>query len=73
VVDILKTFEPVSQGARGVCFEPDTKDRSCMRQTAMLQYHYCHTNELILLSVVLSVTQGIRLSLGLQPMLHLHA
>jgi len=73
VVDRLKTSELVSQGARGICFEPDTKDRSCMRQTAMLQYHYCHTNELILLSVVLSVTQGIRLSLDLQPMLHLHA
>ena len=71
MVDRLKTAEPVSQGPRGVCFEPDTKDRSCMRQTAKLQYHYYHTNELILLSVVLSATQGIRLSLGLQTMLHL--
>ena len=42
-----------------------------MRQTAKLQYHYYHTSELILLSVVLSATQEIRRSLGLQFMLHL--
>ena len=71
MVDRLKTAEPVSKGTRGVCIDPDTKDRSCMRQIAKLQYHYCHTSELILLSIVLSATQGIRRSLGLQSMLHL--
>ena len=45
MVDRLKTTEPISQGARSVCFEPDTKDRFCMRQTAKLQYHYYHTSE----------------------------
>ena len=45
MVDRLKIADHVSQGARGVCFEPDTKDRSCMRQTAKLQYHYYHTSE----------------------------
>ena len=45
MVDRLKTTEPVSQGARSVCFEPDTKDRFCMRQTAKLQYHYYHPSE----------------------------
>ena len=34
MVDRLKTTEPVSQGARSVRFEPDTKDRFCMRQTS---------------------------------------
>ena len=45
MVDRLKTTESISQGARGVCFEPDTKDRSCMHQTAKLQYHYYHPSE----------------------------
>ena len=44
MVDRLKTTEPVSQGARSVRFEPDTKDRFCMHQTAKLQYHYYHTS-----------------------------
>ena len=45
MVDRLKTTEPVSQGARSVRFEPDTKDRFCMRQTAKLQYYYYHPSE----------------------------
>ena len=45
VVDRVKTTEPVSQGARSIRLEPDTKDRFCMRQTAKLQYHYYHLSE----------------------------
>ena len=42
---MLKTTEPVPQGARSVRFGLDTTDRFCMRQKAKLQYHYYHTSE----------------------------
>ena len=45
MVNRLKTTEHVSQGAQSVRFEPDTKDRFYMRQTAKLQYHYYHPSE----------------------------
>ena len=58
VVDRLKTNESISQGARSIRFVPDIMDGFCTRQTAKSQYHYYHANKLILLSVVLSATQG---------------
>jgi len=45
MVDRLKTTEPVSQGARIIRFELDTKEQFYMRQTAKLQYHYYHPSE----------------------------
>ena len=58
MVDRLKTTESISQGARSIRFVPDIMDGLYMRQTAKSQYHYYHANKLILLSVVLSATQG---------------
>ena len=71
MVDRLKTTESVSQGARSIRFELDTKDRFCMHQTAKLQYRYYHPSELIFLYVVSSAIQGISRSFNLQFMLHL--
>ena len=71
MVDRLKTTKSISQGARGVCFEPDTKDRPCMHQTAKSQYHYYHTSEFDFPLYNFSDIQGKSRSFELQTMLHL--
>ena len=71
MVDRLKKAEPVSQGVQGVCFEPDTKDRFCMRQAAKFQYHYYHLSEFDFPLCSFSAIQGISRSFELQSMLHL--